>query len=200
MAVPGNIKTIISLDTYRDIYEYIKSDYKRYGGIPDFPKIGLNVLLGKNHCFVFSFWYRLCAQKNVFYLIALIMYIRYRRKYGLQIPLKTKIGYGLYIGHGLGIIVHSTAKIGNNCNLSQFTTIGSNHNQAATIGDNVYIGPSVCIVEDITIGNNATIGAGAVVVKDVPENATVAGVPAKIINYNNPGRYINNRWEKTNKK
>ncbi len=44
------------------------------------------------------------------------------------------------------------------------------------------------------VWNNATIGAGAVVVKDVPENATVAGVPAKIVSYKSPGRYIGNRW------
>ncbi|MDR0559200.1 MAG: acetyltransferase [Prevotellaceae bacterium] len=116
------------------------------------------------------------------------------KKYGLQILPETEIGYGLYIGHGFGTIINPAVKIGNNCNLSQFTTIGTNHNRGATIGDNVYIGPCVCIVEDVHIGNNASIGAGAVVVKDVPENATVAGVPAKVLNFNNPGRYVNNRW------
>ena len=84
--------------------------------------------------------------------------------------------------------------IGNNCNLSQFTTIGSNDGKAATIGDNVYIGPGVCVVEDVTIGSNATIGAGSVVTKDIPANATAAGNYAKVLNFNNPGRYINCRW------
>ena len=124
------------------------------------------------------------------------MHKKYMMKYGLQIHPTTEIGYGLYIGHGIGIIINPTARIGNNCNLSQFTTIGTNHMTPATIGDNVYIGPSVCIVEDVNIGNNVTIGAGSVVVKDVPENATIAGVPAKILNYNNPGRYVQNRWLK----
>lgn len=56
-------------------------------------------------------------------------------------------------------MVNPTAVIGNNCNLSQFTTIGSNYDKAATIGDNVYIGPNVCILEDVHIGSQVTIGA-----------------------------------------
>ena len=79
-------------------------------------------------------------------------------------------------------------------NLSQFTTIGSNEGKAAHIGNNVYIGPSVCIVENVKIGNNTTIGAGSVVTKDIPNNATAVGNYAKVINYNNPGRFILNRW------
>jgi serine O-acetyltransferase len=196
MTILENIKDIISIKNYLRIYEYIKSDYTRYGGIPRFSKIILNVLFGLNHCFVFTFWLRVSSVKNIFYIIARIMHRKYMRKYGLQIHPKTEIGYGLYIGHGIGIVINSRVKIGNNCNISQFTTIGTNHNKGAIIGDNVWIGPGVCIVEEVKVGNNASIGAGSVVVKDVPENATVAGVPAKVLNYNNPGRYINKRWER----
>ena len=92
------------------------------------------------------------------------------------------------------MVVNGGTVIGNNVNLSQFLSIGTNHETPAIIGDNVYIGPHVSIVEDVKIGSNSTIGAGAVVTKDVPENATVAGVPAMVLNYNSPGRYINNRW------
>lgn len=112
----------------------------------------------------------------------------------IQIPLETKIGYGFYIGHGGPVIINGTAIIGNNCNISQFTTIGANEGKAAVIRDNVYIGPNVCIVEDVLIKDNVTIGAGSVVRKDLPENATVAGNYAKVLNFNNPGRYIENRW------
>ena len=66
---------------------------------------------------------------------------------------------------------------------------------AAVIGDNVYIGPNVCVVEDVIIGDNVTIGAGSVVTKDIPSNATAVGNYAKVINYNNPGRFINNQWK-----
>jgi len=182
-----------------EIFEYIKSDYVRYAKEEKPFKIILAALFGSNHCFSFSFWLRLCSRKNIFYYLALYMYTRYYKKYGLQIPIKTKIGYGLYIGHGIGIVINGTAVIGNNVNLSQFTTIGSNHDKAAVIGDNVYIGPSVCTVENVHIGNNVTIGAGSVVTKDIPDNATAAGVPAKILNYDSPGRYVTNRWKMDSK-
>lgn len=92
------------------------------------------------------------------------------------------------------MVINSSTLIGNNVNLSQFLNIGTNHDTPAIIGDNVYIGPNVNIVEDVIVGNNTTIGAGAVVTKDVPESATIAGVPAKVLNYNALGRYINNRY------
>ena len=90
------------------------------------------------------------------------------------------------------MVVNGGTVIGNNVNLSQFLNIGTNHETPAIVGDNVYIGPHVCVVEDVKIGCNSTIGAGAVITRDVPKNATVAGVPAKVLNYNNPGRYIGN--------
>lgn len=180
---------------YERIFKYIQSDFVRYGKNPSLRNILVAVLSGSNHGFSYSFWLRLASEKNFFHFLARLMHRRLSRKHGLQIPRNTKIGYGLFIGHGIGIVINHTAIIGNNCNLSQFTTIGSNNDKAAVIGDNVYIGPSVCIVENVIIGDNATIGAGSVVIKDVPANATVAGVPAKVISYKTPGRYVNHRWK-----
>ena len=110
---------------------------------------------------------------------------------------KTKIGYGLYIGHGGPVIINPTAVIGNNCNLSQFVTIGAIDGNAAEIGDNVYIGPNCCLIENVRIGNNVTIGSGSVVTHDIPDNATVAGNYAKVLNYDRPGKYVENRWNET---
>lgn len=132
-------------------------------------------------------------------IIGLFLWRLNKTKSTIQLPRQTQAGYGLYIGHGGPIIVNPTAIIGNNCNLSSITTIGSNEGQAAIIGDNTYIGPSVCIVENVRIGNNVTIGAGSVVTKDIPDNATAVGNYAKVINYDNPGRYINRRWNVENK-
>ena len=118
----------------------------------------------------------------------------FRNRRDFKIYRATQIGRGLYIGHDGPVVINSTAVIGNNVNLSQFTTIGSNEGKAATIGDNVYIGPGVCIVEDVVIGSNVTIGAGSVVTKDIPDNATAAGNYAKVLNFDNPGRYVKRRW------
>ena len=94
------------------------------------------------------------------------------------------------------VVVNSTAIIGDNCNLSQFVSIGSNKDKSAVIGDCVYIGPNNCIVENVVIGNNSVIGAGAVIVKDVKENVTVAGVAGKIISNNDSHLYIHNKFIK----
>ena len=76
--------------------------------------------------------------------------------------------------------------------------------KAAQIGNNVYIGPSVCIVEDVKIGDGVTIGAGSVIVKDVEAGTTVAGNPAKVISHKELGRLVwrrwNREWNKYNKK
>ena len=122
------------------------------------------------------------------------MHYRLSRSYGIQISPFCKIGYGLYIGHGVGIIINGGTRIGNNCNISQFLSIGTNKGTPATIGNNVYIGPNVCIIEDVNIGDNSTIGAGSVVIKDVPINATVAGVPAQVIHQNHPAIFICNPY------
>lgn len=167
-----------------------------WGGVKN---IVVYLLFGRNHCFNYSFWLRLASRKNILFPLALLMHKRLTAKYGIQIPRNTKIGYGFYIGHGIGIVINGGTVIGNNVNISQFLSIGTNKGTPAVIGDNVYIGPNVCIVEDVHIGNNATIGAGAVVVKDVPENATVVGVPARVVSYDNPGIYIKNPFNRDKK-
>lgn len=118
----------------------------------------------------------------------------YTLKYNIQIPYTIKIGYGFYIGHGVGIVINGGTTIGNNVNVSQFLSIGTNKRTPATIGDNVYIGPNVCIVEDVKIGSNTTIAAGSVVIKNIPENSTAVGCPARVIGENKHPEYVHNRY------
>lgn len=178
------------------VVEYIKSDLYRYSGNCSLKSFLLMFFLDRG--FIYSFWLRCSQSKNNFISYPSMIILKLKSwKYGIQISPKVKVGYGLYIGHGMSIVVNPTVIIGNNVNLSQFTTIGSNTGLAAVIGNNVYIGPNVCLIGNVLIGNNVTIGAGAVVTKDVPDNVTVAGVPAKIINNNKHEDYVHNRWLKT---
>lgn len=123
----------------------------------------------------------------------LLWNIEKRNKF-IKIPKEVIIGYGFCIAHNGPVIINPSAVIGDNCGISQNCTIGANDGKAAVIGNNVYIGPNVCIVENIHIGDNVTIGAGSIVVHDVPDNATIAGNYAKILNFNNPGRYTKNKY------
>lgn len=167
----------------KDAIRKIRSDYHRYTGKGNQPfhRILLYLLFGRNHSFNYSFWLRLAHEKSWVWPLAVWRHRRLSVKYCMDIPRRCRIGYGLYLGHGMCMVVNGRTVIGNNVNLSQFLNIGSNKSTPATIGDNVWIGPNVCIVEDVHIGSNSNIAAGAVVVKDVPEGSTVAGVPAKVI-------------------
>ena len=133
--------------------------------------------------FRYTVWLRLSAINGLVGMISKIILHHLSSKFCNEIHSCTRIGGGLYLGHGYGIVIHPTAVIGNNVNLSQFTTVGSNKGKAATIGDNVYIGPGVCVVEDVTIAEGSTIGAGSVVTKNTPPNSVSVGVPDKVIKY-----------------
>lgn len=92
------------------------------------------------------------------------------------------IGGGLYIQHGFATII-TARKIGENCRIYQQVTIGYKGDGNPVLEDNVSVTCGAKVLGDITMHKNSLAAAGAVVVKDVPENAIVAGVPAKVIGY-----------------
>ena len=166
-------------ENYSDCWELVKSDYERCRQSGGWFKLLLYTFT--NYNFVFCFWLRMSKYEGWLFPFCRWKLERSGRKHGMSFSRNVSVGRGLKITHAIGIIVNATAVIGNNCTLHQLTTIGSEKDNAAVIGDNVYIGPNVCLVENVHIGNNAKIGAGAVVVHDIPANVVAVGVPAKAI-------------------
>jgi len=103
---------------------------------------------------------------------------------GIEIHPGARIGTGLFIDHGMGVVIGETTVIGTNVTLYQGVTLGGTGKEKGkrhpTIGNNVVVGSGAKVLGNIVIGDNARIGANAVVVRDVPPNATVVGVPGRI--------------------
>jgi serine O-acetyltransferase len=110
---------------------------------------------------------------------------------GIEIHPGAQIGDGLFIDHGMGIVIGETAVIGDNCHLYQGVTLGGTSTKRErrhpTLENNVSVGAGAKLIGAITVGENASIGAGSVVVTNVPSNATVIGVPGHVVAYKDPG-------------
>lgn len=126
------------------------------------------------------------------------MLARMRERYGLEIPWKTQIGEGLYLGHAFNITVNPSAVIGRNCNIHKGVTIGQENRGkrkgAPTIGDDVWIGVNATIVGSIKVGSDVLIAPGAYVNCEVPDHSIVLGNPCKVVPCKNVTEgYINRR-------
>ncbi|GJQ23180.1 serine O-acetyltransferase [Candidatus Brocadia sapporoensis] len=104
---------------------------------------------------------------------------------GVEIHPAAQIGRGVFIDHGMGIVIGETAVIGDGCLLYKGIVLGGTTTEKTkrhpNLGKKVVVGSNACILGNITIGDYARIGSGSVVTKDVPPHATVVGVPGRII-------------------
>lgn len=104
---------------------------------------------------------------------------------GIEIHPAARIGKGFFIDHGMGVVVGATSEVGENVTLYQGVTLGgtslSHGKRHPTLGNNVTVGANASVLGAITIGDNSKVGGGSVVVRDVPPNATVVGVPARVV-------------------
>lgn len=104
---------------------------------------------------------------------------------GIEIHPGAKIGYGVVIDHGEGVVIGETAEVGNNVLIYQGVTLGGTGKDKGkrhpTIEDGVMISAGAKVLGPFTVGKNARIGAGSIVLKEVPPNATVVGVPGRIV-------------------
>lgn len=122
------------------------------------------------------FWARWISQRAV-------------RKTGIEIHPGAKIGKGLFIDHGNGVIIGETTIIGDNCTLYQGVTLGGTGKEHGkrhpTLGNNVMVSAGAKVLGSFTIGDNSKIGSGSVVLNEVPPNSTVVGVPGRVVRRNN---------------
>ena len=108
---------------------------------------------------------------------------------GIEIHPGAKIGYGVVIDHGEGVVIGETAEVGNNVLIYQGVTLGGTGKDKGkrhpTVEDGVMICSGAKVLGPFTVGKNARIGAGSIVLKEVPPNATVVGVPGRIVKIGN---------------
>ncbi len=106
---------------------------------------------------------------------------------GVEIHPGAKIGDGVFIDHGMGVVIGETAEVGDNVTLYQGVTLGGTGKEKGkrhpTVGNNVVIGTGAKVLGPIVIGDFAKIGAGSVVLNNVPANTTVVGVPGRVVIY-----------------
>ena len=103
---------------------------------------------------------------------------------GIEIHPGAKIGKGVFIDHGSGVVIGETAEVGNNCTLYQGVTLGGTGKDTGkrhpTLEDNVMVGAGAKVLGPFTVGANSKIAANAVVLEPIPENSTAVGIPARV--------------------
>ena len=110
---------------------------------------------------------------------------RSRHKTGIEINPGATIGKGLFIDHGMGVVIGETTEIGENCTLYQGVTLGGTGKDTGkrhpTLGNNVLVGCGARVLGPFKVGDNARIAAGAVVLNEIPPDSTAVGVPAQVV-------------------
>ncbi len=138
--------------------------------------------------------------KAGFDLIARVISQTVRFFTGIEIHPGAKLGKNLFIDHGMGVVIGETSEVGDNVTIYHAVTLGGSspsidsekqrhEKRHPTIGHDVVIGSGAQIIGPVKVGNNSRIAANAVVVKDVPENATMVGIPAKAVKLDNKGNF-----------
>ncbi len=178
--------------SFGDCLELIRSDFYRTFGRRINSPVAIWVAHFHDPGHRFLFYFRLCSYmpksffKKAIRRVFVWRLIHNSRKYGIQVPYPTRIGYGLKLNHYLGVLINENAIIGNNVTFSHFNSIAADDITAGRIEDNSFFGPHACTVGGVRVGKNSLIGVGSVVTKSIPEFATAAGVPAKVLHTNAP--------------
>lgn len=148
-------------------------------------KSNLEVLLYPSFKVILNYRVAHKLYRKKHYFLARWISQRAARKTGIEIHPGARIGKGLFIDHGSGVIIGETTVIGNNVTLYQGVTLGGTGKERGkrhpTLQDNVMVSAGAKIIGSFTVGENSKIGAGSVVLNEVPPNCTVVGVPGRIV-------------------
>lgn len=198
--LPDDYAGTISLSNWR---LFVRADFHRIGRTTTSSILRSMLFRSGPHHYIF--WMRSCAALSTkplllpIFILARLALRRAQYRYAIDIPFRTTIGPGLYIGHGFGIVVNSEAVIGSNCNLSQGVTMGQanrgHRKGACRLGDRVYLGPNVSVVGNVEIGSDVAVGANSVVVHDIPDRSVVVGSPGRIVSKAGSASYVENIWK-----
>ena len=152
-------------------------------------KSNMEVLLYPSFKVILSYRVAHKLYRRKHYFLARWISQRAARKTGIEIHPGARIGKGLFIDHGSGVIIGETTIIGDNVTLYQGVTLGGTGKEKGkrhpTLKDNVMVSAGAKILGSFTIGENSKIGAGSVVLEEVPPNCTVVGVPGRIVRMGN---------------
>ncbi|MDY5565460.1 MAG: serine O-acetyltransferase EpsC [Candidatus Limivicinus sp.] len=125
-----------------------------------------------------------CYRHNLKFLARAISQ-RSRRRTGIEIHPGATIGRRLVIDHGMGIVIGETAEIGDDCLIYHGVTLGGTGKDVGkrhpTIGNNVLIGTGAKVLGPIKVGDNSRIAANSVVLREIPEDSTAVGIPARVV-------------------
>jgi serine O-acetyltransferase len=186
--------------SFTELKRLLKADLFRYDGKVSAKSFWRHFLFTPGY--KYTVWMRTCGYLKVqgwakWTLYPLVKYIllRCRYKYGIVIPEYTVVGPGLFINRFGGIYVNGDAIIGSNVNFTHGIMLGQQNRGplagSPIVGDRVFIAAGAKIIGRVKLGDGSVVGANAVVTKDVPENAVVGGIPAKVLSLKGSEGYIN---------
>jgi len=168
------------------LFDDIKSDYETVFKMDPAARSALEVVLSYSgfHAIIFHRINHLLLNANIPFFPRFLSQVA-KIVTGIEIHPAAKIGKGLFIDHGMGVVIGETAEIGENCLIYQGVTLGGTGKEQGkrhpTLKNNVVVGTGAKVLGAITIGDNVKIGANSVVLHDVPEDSIVVGVPGRVI-------------------
>ena len=175
-----------ALDTLAAIRREINDDIAAVRQRDPAARSDLEILLlysGVHAILAYRVAHKLYLSKHYFAARAVSQWARH--KTGIEIHPGATIGKGLFIDHGMGVVIGETTEIGDNCTLYQGVTLGGTGKDVGkrhpTLGNNVLVGAGAKVLGPFKISDNSKIAANAVVLEEVPENSTAVGIPARVV-------------------